>query len=194
MDPTYERLIFFFLVICVCVWIHSSRPNENKQIKVVLNKIMMYVEGIYFMVACSDSKGIGPKKNPDPDSIKDAPSKMKRIIFIRHGESDWNEVFNKGFGPMFVVRLVKAMWRELLLMVTMDSAFLDSPLNIEGTDQARELRRYIEQSDQYDQMLLTLRGHHHHHHLNPHLLHLHIYSLVFLQVILKRPLLLYLLT
>ena len=139
MDPTYERLIFFFLVICVCVWIHSSRPNENKQIKVVLNKIMMYVEGIYFMVACSDSKGIGPKKNPDPDSIKDAPSTMKRIIFIRHGESGWNEVFNKGFGPIFVVSVVTAMWRELLMMVSMDSALLDSPLISEGTMQARGL-------------------------------------------------------
>lgn len=33
----------------------------------------------------------------------------RRIVFVRHGESQWNEVFNKGFGPSFIVRLVKAI-------------------------------------------------------------------------------------
>ncbi len=158
MDAHIEYLILAFVLLCVCIWINSSKPHENRLVKVVLQKMMMYLDGIYFMIICKENKGLGPKKNPDPDNIKDVPCKMKRIIFIRHGESDWNDVFNKGFGPMLLVRLIKAMIREFFLMVTMDSVFLDSPLNGDGTDQARELRRYIEADNQYDQMLSIMRG------------------------------------
>ena len=98
MDLNTEYIILTFVLLCICIWINSSRSDENKLLKAILSKVMMYLDGIYFMVVCKENKGLGPKKNPDPDEIKDLPSKMKRIIFIRHGESDWNDVFNKGFG------------------------------------------------------------------------------------------------
>ena len=45
---------------------------------------------------------------------------------------------------MFIVRLFKALFEELLLIFKLDSKFLDSPLNQEGIDQAMELRRFLQ--------------------------------------------------
>ena len=56
---------------------------------------------------CRDSKW---DKKGDSEIVKNMePLDSRRIIFVRHGESQWNEVFNKGFGPSFPVRLASAM-------------------------------------------------------------------------------------
>ncbi|CAM9185913.1 unnamed protein product, partial [Ectocarpus fasciculatus] len=110
----------------------------------VLTKIHLYLSGIVYMIVSKDNKGLGSKYNPDPALIASKPTVSKRIIFIRHGESDWNDVFNKGFGPSMIVRLFKSFAREFQLMTTMDSIFLDSPLNAEGFEQAKELSRFLE--------------------------------------------------
>ena len=66
-----------------------------------------------------------------------------RIIFIRHGESMWNLVFNRGFGPSFLVRLVKAVLYELYLIPFDDSCFLDSPLSDLGFEQCHSLQAFL---------------------------------------------------
>jgi hypothetical protein len=48
------------------------------------------------MVLSKDSKGVGHKKNPDPDEIQNKTGVTKTIIFVCYGESDWSNVFNKG--------------------------------------------------------------------------------------------------
>jgi broad specificity phosphatase PhoE len=61
------------------------------------------------------------------------------LILIRHGESEWNGVFNKGSGVMrFVMmpfRFVLALYKELVISFSGGSVFLDSPLNDDGVDQ-----------------------------------------------------------
>lgn len=53
-------------------------------------KIRLFTMGAAQMVLSQDRKW---EKQPDPDLIKDANDlQHKQIIFIRHGESDWNEV------------------------------------------------------------------------------------------------------
>ena len=164
LHVVHEILPLVFIFICLCIWIKSSKPEENKGTKKVISKLGMIVEGLIFMVFAKDDKGVGPKKNPDPDKMKSLPSVSKRIVFIRHGESDWNDVFNKGFGPSFLVRLLGAMWREIKLLVTSDSVFFDSPLNLEGFEQAKELGRFFEEnqhagnSPELDEIIETLRG------------------------------------
>lgn len=132
------------IAYCLVVWVFSSGPTENIKIKNFLCKIHLFLGGLLFMVVSKDSKGLGPKYNADPDSIASKPTVIKRIIFIRHGESDWNDVFNKGFGPSMLIRLVKAFIREICLLTTMDSIFFDSPLNDDGIEQAKELARFLE--------------------------------------------------
>jgi hypothetical protein len=117
----YEYGAFFLLFILAAIWVNSSMPDENVLAKKLLSKFFLYVESILFMILCTDNKGLGPKKNPDPDLIKDAPCTTKRIIFIRHGESDWNSVFNKGFGPSFIGRLFDALFREFNIYPSRDS-------------------------------------------------------------------------
>lgn len=145
MEDFHAHLLALVLIaILAIIWIFASGPNENVNLKNVLTKFQLYLEGIYFMVLSKDGKGLGPKYNPDPDLVLSKATTTKRIIFIRHGESDWNDVFNKGFGPSILVRITKALIREFLLMTTMDSVFLDSPLNIDGIEQAKELSRFLE--------------------------------------------------
>lgn len=101
------------------------------------------------MVLSKDSKGLGPKKNPDPDGIllPGRETVVKRVIFIRHGESEWNSIFNKGIKFSSFIKLIVGLFRELIFMVTMDSVFIDSQLNQEGIDQAQVLARYLESDE-----------------------------------------------
>nr|CCA15101.1 conserved hypothetical protein [Albugo laibachii Nc14] len=74
-------------------------------------------------------------------SIKPEILGSKRIIFVRHAESQWNVLFNrKESKAVFLFRLIQAVLREWLLFPMMDSIFLDSPLSKEGTEQARKLQ------------------------------------------------------
>ena len=55
-------------------------------------KAKLYALGIISMIIRRDTKW---KKNARNISNLTKSSQRKRIIFIRHGESDWNLVFNK---------------------------------------------------------------------------------------------------
>jgi hypothetical protein len=83
---------FYLLGVALYLWIYSSRDNENILFKTVSKKLSIYMSSISFMIVSKDNKGLGPKKNPDPAELKGKPSEKKQIIFIRHGESDWNNV------------------------------------------------------------------------------------------------------
>jgi len=164
----FDNILFFSLILCLYLWIQCSNEDENIFIKHVLKKIHVYLDAILFMIISKDTKGIGPKKNPDPDLIKDKPNLIKKtIIFIRHGESDWNDVFNKGINPGMISRLGKALYKEFLLYPTQNSVFIDSPLNHEGILQAVDLSKYIQsldsasgQPEEVVEILNTLRGLH----------------------------------
>jgi hypothetical protein len=98
------------------------------------------------MIVSKDTKKLGPKYNPDPDALTKIPNAVmttRTVVFMRHGESDWNDIFNKGFGPSMGVRLIKGFIRETIMMISMDSVFLDSGLNEDGFDQAKELDKYL---------------------------------------------------
>lgn len=71
-----------------------------------------------------------------------------RVLFIRHGESVWNEMFNRGFGPLlglgFLLRVLRGVYIELQLLGTPESVFVDSPLSMEGLSQSRGLLAAME--------------------------------------------------
>uniref|UniRef100_M4B4F4 Uncharacterized protein n=1 Tax=Hyaloperonospora arabidopsidis (strain Emoy2) TaxID=559515 RepID=M4B4F4_HYAAE len=69
-------------------------------------------------------------------------TKHRRVIFVRHAESEWNVVFNSGFNLRALVRLFRAVLREWLLLPTGDSVFLDSPLSRRGRFQAQQLQEH----------------------------------------------------
>jgi len=85
-------------------------------------KAKLYLCGTIQFVVSSEKKGMS-KGIPDPDIVlKSESTKKKRIIFIRHGESVWNEMFNKGFlPPGFPFRVGRGLVRELFLLTSRTS-------------------------------------------------------------------------
>ncbi|RYH25718.1 histidine phosphatase family protein [archaeon] len=153
------------LFVAVVLWIFTSQENENVKIKSIFQKLFVYLDAIFYMIISKDTKGLGPKKTPDPNDIKDKNCKTKTVIFIRHGESDWNNVFNKGINPGMLVRFLLAWKDEIWYWATGHSIFIDSPLNYEGIEQAIALRKFVQnpssalsEDDPAAPLLSCLRG------------------------------------
>lgn len=164
----FDAQLFGVVVVAVYYWIQSSKEDENVLLKHILRKCHIFVDSVLFMILSKDSKGVGQKKNADPDRMvtqKLPVLRSKTMIFIRHGESDWNDVFNKGINPGMIVRLCKAMYFELMNFASLNSTFIDSPLNLDGIEQAVELSKFIQnpsstagQTEQVAKYLRILRG------------------------------------
>jgi len=119
-------------------------PSLLMMPKLMVQKGMLTLYGAVFLVLSKDkvsSKQLA--RAPDTDDIAGRVDREVRIIFIRHGESMWNLVFNRGFGPSFLVRLVKAVLYELYLIPFSDSCFLDSPLSDLGLEQCASLQAFL---------------------------------------------------
>lgn len=80
-----------------------------------------------------------------PDDDKRTPAETRRVIFIRHGESEWNKVFNRGIDKgMTLIRIFLYPVLEILKFAFNDSYFYDSPLSDMGIDQCQELAQFLE--------------------------------------------------
>ena len=101
-------------------------------------KWVLYLSGTLQFVVSSEKKGM-KRGIVSPDEVLQCKTvEKKTLVFIRHGESVWNEMFNKGFIPhSFLFRLFRGILREFFLLTTRDSVFYDSPLSAEGESQAR---------------------------------------------------------
>lgn len=108
-------------------------------------KVHLFLYGAIVMLFTTDMRW-SKQKLPDPDTLLQVRSRSKkRIIFIRHGESLWNQAFNKSKLPhKFFMSTMTALVNELLVLPVFDSVLFDSPLNSEGYAQARILARVIE--------------------------------------------------
>ncbi|GBG28009.1 Hypothetical Protein FCC1311_042322 [Hondaea fermentalgiana] len=130
------------LVSVVALWIASLYDQRFANIVYKLHLLRI---GLSHMIFSQDKRW---PRQADAAGILDTVDSTKQIIFVRHGESRWNEVFNKGFGPSFPGRLFRALRDEFLQATTLDSTFLDSPLSEEGTMQAAGLAKFVESSDE----------------------------------------------
>jgi hypothetical protein len=94
----------------------------------LLYKVRMVIRGIVYFVLCWDKSW---KKPQDPGAIfgphlsQGLPVERKTVYFVRHGESTWNDTFNKGkhrsaaaFVIGFFPGLVKALLYELYLLLS----------------------------------------------------------------------------
>jgi len=84
-------------------------------------------------------------RKPDdrvPDFKGDSAKRIK-IVFIRHGESEWNAVFNVGYKVFLPFRLVRALIAEMTMLFREDSLFFDAPLNKVGIQQAWDLLIFL---------------------------------------------------
>ncbi|KAL3917175.1 MAG: hypothetical protein SGPRY_006508 [Prymnesium sp.] len=89
---------------------------------------------------------------PDAGDMRRIDSSV-RIVFLRHGESQWNKVFNRGFGPSFLLRLLSSLLHEVWVLPFADSDFIDSPLSDRGIEQCEGLRLFLSRPhEQLDQL------------------------------------------
>ncbi len=138
------RPVTVLTVLCaVC------QPKETKR------KLQLFYTTFLFLSSCKDKKWSKPKNDPGTYATSSYKTESKTIIFIRHGESTWNDTFNKGDRPKltflqnFVPNLVYALCMEWYMFVTgkdNESWFYDSPLSLKGVRQAKDLRFFLQQS------------------------------------------------
>lgn len=144
MNQASSFVVYGSLLILVILWLFSSRDNENVAIKSFFRKLYLYWDSFLYMILSKDGKGVGKLKQQEIHEKDILSSKSKTIIFLRHGESDWNYVFNKGINFSFIGRLFYGLYTEFAALIfTSDSFFVDSPLNVDGIEQALQLRKYL---------------------------------------------------
>ena len=143
---------FVPLVLVLVLWVASLYSESAANFVYKLHLLRL---GASHLLLSTDKKW----KKPVGDSgrIRER-RKQKRVVLIRHGESQWNVVFNKGLNASFPKRLGNALHQELMLLGTLDSVFVDSPMSADGADQARELAEYVESPPDDDEVGAVLKG------------------------------------
>ncbi|GMH81180.1 hypothetical protein TrST_g11764 [Triparma strigata] len=129
----------FVISVGLLLWNFPSTVLKFKQV----------VNTAAYMFLTNDKKY---KKLPDPnmDDFK-VKHERKTIIFVRHGESCWNDTFNAGerskldFLKGFLPGLLLASLTEIYLALTgrVDSWFYDSPLSEYGVSQITRLAEFL---------------------------------------------------
>jgi hypothetical protein len=101
----------------------------------------------------SDSQEVlfASKKSPEN-------ARRKKVYFVRHGESMWNQVFNRGLDIGIFWRYLSSCLQELHLLPFPDSVFWDSPLSPLGIRQAIQLSAWLEQAPLSNKHASVLRG------------------------------------
>merc|ERR1711977_128161 len=118
-------MLVFFLGMNLFVAVLAASNNEAA--KRVLNMEKLWAGGVLYMIQSKDKL------------------KRKTLVFVRHGESEWNETFNRGKGLGFLYRLVTSFLRELHELTLADSLMIDSPLSSLGKRQAEDLFHFMNQ-------------------------------------------------
>jgi hypothetical protein len=109
------------VLILVCGMMLFNLPT-------LIYKLGMFIRGIVYLLLCNDKSW---KKPQDPNIVfgplLKSPEKVERktVYFVRHGESTWNDTFNKGshrsavvFAVGFIPGLIKALLYELYLILS----------------------------------------------------------------------------
>eukprot|EP00928_Gymnodinium_smaydae_P055732 TRINITY_DN39218_c0_g1_i1.p1 TRINITY_DN39218_c0_g1~~TRINITY_DN39218_c0_g1_i1.p1 ORF type:complete len:452 (+),score=110.26 TRINITY_DN39218_c0_g1_i1:142-1356(+) len=107
-----------------------------------VSKLRLACWGGWYFIASGDKK---PKKANDVKVNFEDPSVRRRtVVFIRHGESEWNHIFNKGHVLVRPFRFVVGLVRELaMLLDDQASLFFDSPLSEVGIQQAQDMLTFL---------------------------------------------------
>lgn len=87
-----------------------------------------------------------PEGGDDDESDVVEVLQEREVYFVRHGESTWNEMVNRGYAPQIIVPKIAAgvaLEAYLLSSGNRDSKIVDAPLGEEGESQARALREFL---------------------------------------------------
>ena len=104
---------------------------------IVLYKVRLFINSVLYICFCYDKSYKPPLTDPSTyfnttatttttnNTTTTTPIQRKTIYFVRHGESTWNDTFNKGkhrsvivFVLGFIPNLIKALLYELYLLLS----------------------------------------------------------------------------
>ena len=103
----------------------------------VASWLWLHIEAFTYGLLAKDGKWKSKKITAD-EAASDDWDQTIELIFIRHGESTWNDTFNRTkFPPLFAKRLLYSALMEISLIISgnQDSWFYDSPLSELGLEQ-----------------------------------------------------------
>ena len=95
-----------------------QRPTASSDglLRILARKVSLVAYGMLFIVLSRDkvtSGDLSRARAAESEQEDTGEERSIRIIFIRHGESVWNYVFNRGFGPSFLYRLLRVVLNEM---------------------------------------------------------------------------------
>jgi len=134
LQNTFGPYFWPFAIVCTAALTHVGK------------KCLIMGVGSWYLAMSRDKSFKLPNYDPGAvlaDTEKIMDQKTKTLLLIRHGESMWNEVFNRGFNLGFPLRFLYALATETMLFVTQDSCLFDSPLSSVGITQAAAIRKFI---------------------------------------------------
>eukprot|EP00758_Cryptobia_borreli_P009432 Tbor_TRINITY_DN5479_c0_g1::TRINITY_DN5479_c0_g1_i2::g.24710::m.24710 len=113
----------------------------------VINKSCKWISGIKYMIFAKDLPkftGTNYIKMDCKPPKRDGSNRIIRVIFVRHGQSVWNSLFNK-FGIMWPLRIIRSCVLETVhfLFHPYESLLIDSPLSVTGVKEATELSKWV---------------------------------------------------
>eukprot|EP00163_Fabomonas_tropica_P009170 TRINITY_DN18971_c0_g1_i1.p1 TRINITY_DN18971_c0_g1~~TRINITY_DN18971_c0_g1_i1.p1 ORF type:complete len:398 (+),score=81.40 TRINITY_DN18971_c0_g1_i1:104-1195(+) len=135
------HMLMLFSAICIVLVLALG---ETK-VTCLFHKFDLFLTGFITFVFSHDKsmkKERLARYDPGSFTIR-ANLPRKRLVFIRHGESEWNAIFNKS-KLLLLPRLIVGIVREVFLVFTRDSIFIDANLGEEGLSQVHELNDFIE--------------------------------------------------
>eukprot|EP00980_Cylindrotheca_fusiformis_P001697 scaffold388_cov114-Cylindrotheca_fusiformis.AAC.6 len=157
-----------YMLLWYVVWFTTSifRPMLLATIicmatnpKAAQAKLKLFVSTCQFLILSKDKKWKKPEEDPasffaegdDKDKIE-----TKTVIFLRHGESTWNDTFNKGDRKLssfllgFIPNLIRSFATEWYFLVSGksdESWFFDSPLSMKGIAQAEAVKKFLKDTN-----------------------------------------------
>jgi len=167
-----------YVVLFYVVWlVHSLlKPLLAVTLVCVLSnpaaawsKVQLFINTVTYLALCNDKSWKKPQADPasffpendnnsSNSTSNDNNVQSKTIIFVRHGESTWNDTFNKGdrgtaqFLKNFIPNLVSAAATEWYFWVSgqaNESWFYDAPLSNKGREQAEGVYNFLQSDLQY---------------------------------------------
>lgn len=115
--------------------------------------LWLHIEAFTYGLLTKDMKWKSGRKVTESEAASENWDQSVEMIFIRHGESTWNDTFNRTkFPPLFAKRLIYSALMEISLIISgnQDSWFYDSPISELGLSQAEELRQYLAENKTSD--------------------------------------------
>lgn len=152
-DEELSELLVYTLLVILFVTPFLRYPKAS------FRKAQLFVGAFLFRFFGKDMRW--PPTADVEELLQTEVVERKRLILIRHGESTWNDVFNRSLNPIkFIPRLVGALVTEFSYFFngSPDSWFYDAPLIDEGFHQAEELARFLEKADPQDADVQALLG------------------------------------